>query len=90
MGWQLPFRLLTVLVCLTPIGFLMGIPFPKGIASVQAKDPDLIPWLWAVNGAASVTATVLSAMLAISFGFIPLLIGGGCCYFIAYLLLKKL
>ena len=90
MGWQLPFRLLTVLTCLAPLGFLMGVPFPKGITAVQVKDPNLIPWLWAVNGAASVVATVLSAMLAISFGFTPLLVGGGGCYLLAYTLLKKL
>lgn len=68
----------------------MGVPFPKGIIAVQAKDANLIPWLWAVNGAASVVATVLSAMLVLSFGFIPLLVGGGVCYLIAYTLLKKL
>jgi len=90
MGWQLPFRLLTVLICLAPLGFLMGVPFPKGITAIQVKDPNLIPWLWAVNGAASVVATVLSAMLAISFGFTPLLVGGGGCYLLAYTLLKKL
>ena len=90
MGWTLPLRLLTVLACLAPLGFLMGVPFPKGIAAVQAKDPNLIPWLWAVNGAASVVSSVLSAMLAISFGFIPLLVGGGCCYLLAYVLLGRL
>ena len=90
MGWTLPLRLLTVLACLAPLGFLMGVPFPKGIAAVQAKDPNLIPWLWAVNSAASVVASVLAAMLALSFGFIPLLVSGGCCYLLAYVLLGRL
>jgi len=37
-----------------------------------------------------VVASVLMAILALSFGFIPLLVGGGCCYLLAYALLKKL
>ena len=30
---------------------------------------DLVPWAWAINGCASVTATVLAVVLAMSFGF---------------------
>ena len=89
-GWPLAARLVVVLVCLAPPGFLMGIAFPKGIRKVGEKDQHLIPWLWAVNGASSVSASVLCAMLAISFGFTPLLVGGGVCYLVAYMLFRKL
>ena len=89
-GWPLAARFAVVLACLAPPGFLMGIAFPKGIQRVEAKDSRLMPWLWAVNGAASVCASVLCAMLAISYGFTPLLTGGGVCYLIAYALFKKI
>ena len=29
----------------------------------------LVPWAWAINGCASVVASVLAAILAISYGF---------------------
>ena len=90
MGWSLPLRLLAGVACLAPLGLIMGVPFPKGISTVQAKNPDLVPWLWAVNGASSVTASVLAAILALSFGFTPLLVGGGCCYLLAYVFFKKI
>ena len=35
----------------------------------RAEKSQLIPWAWAVNGAASVIASVLAALLALSFGF---------------------
>jgi len=89
-GWTLILRLLTVIACLAPLGFLMGIAFPKGIAKARQRDEQLLPWLWAVNGASSVVSSVLCAILAISFGYNPLLIGGGACYLLSYHLLRNL
>lgn len=90
MGWTFPFRLVLALFCLSPLGLLMGIAFPKGIAAVQSIDPNLVPWLWAVNGVSSVVASVLSAMLALSFGFHAVLAAGGCGYLLAYGLFQRL
>jgi hypothetical protein len=43
-----------------------------------------IPWVWAVNGAASVVASILSALLALTFGFNWVLRLGALCYAIAW------
>jgi hypothetical protein len=45
----------------------------------------LTPWVWGVNGAASVIAAVFAAMLALSFGFSWVLWTGAGCYTAAWL-----
>lgn len=42
--------------------------------------PGLITWAWGVNGAVSVVASVLAALLALSFGFSAVLALGAACY----------
>lgn len=62
-------RLLVAVLCLAPLGFLMGIPFPGGLAWLRGRSPAMIPWAWAVNGCASVLASILAAIIALSAGF---------------------
>jgi hypothetical protein len=69
LGAPLAVRLLATGVSLAPLGFLMGIPFPGGLAWLQDRAPGLIPWAWAVNGCTSVLASVLAALVALSAGF---------------------
>ncbi|MFH1905796.1 MAG: hypothetical protein ABIL11_00155 [Chloroflexota bacterium] len=52
---------------------------------LRASQPSAIPWLWAVNGAASVVASVLAALLALTFGFSWVLRIGALCYASAWL-----
>lgn len=51
----------------------------------RASQPSAIPWLWAVNGAASVVASVLAALLALTFGFSWVLRIGALCYLAAWI-----
>lgn len=70
---------LTVLA-LAPPGYLMGIPFAAGLRVVEAQDPALVPWAWAINGSASVISAVLAVMLALSWGFTAVLWLGATAY----------
>ena len=54
---------------IAPLAFFMGMPFPLGLARVEAADARLIPWAWGINGCASVTGAVLATLLAIHIGF---------------------
>ncbi len=54
---------------IAPMAFFMGMPFPLGLARVEASEPRLVPWAWGVNGCASVTGAVLATLLAIHVGF---------------------
>jgi hypothetical protein len=73
-------RLAVAVVALAPAGLLMGVPFPKGLARLANGEQALIAWAWAVNGASSVVASILAALLALSFGFSIVLAAGAACY----------
>jgi len=80
LGLPLAARFAIGAISLAPLGVLMGMPFPKGIAWLENTSPDLIPWAWGVNGAVSVVASVLAALVALSVGFTVVLVTGAICY----------
>ena len=45
-----------------------------------------IPWMWGINGLASVLGSALTLILAIKFGFTGALFVGAASYFIAFLI----
>jgi hypothetical protein len=73
-------RLIIAVIALAPPGLLMGIPFPKGLALLEQRTPAIVAWAWGVNGAISVVASILAALLALSFGFSAVLAVGASCY----------
>jgi len=73
-------KILVVIACLTPLGLLMGTPFPLGIQSVTTPQISLIPWLWGLNGAASIFASVFAVVLSISAGISATFWIGFICY----------
>jgi len=95
LGLPLIARLGVTVLVLSPLGFLMGVPFPGGIRVLtggQALSPESnqeltpradIPWIWVVNGAASVISPILAALLALTFSFSVVLQVGAFCYAIA-------
>lgn len=81
-------RMLVAALALAPAGLLMGMPFPQGLRRLGALSirPELLlPWAWGINGALSVVASVLAALLALSFGFDVVLLCGALCYAGAWL-----
>ena len=58
-GLELSGRIAITALWLFPVGFLMGMPFPKGAQRVG----ELVDWGFAVNGTASVLGSVLVLML---------------------------
>ncbi len=90
LGWPLALRIALAAVSLAPLGVLMGIPFARGTALVERIAPGLIPWVWAINGSASVISGVLAAMAALSWGFSVVLWLGAAGYAIALLAIGRL
>lgn len=80
MGWRIFFTVLLI----APLGFFMGMPFPKGTLKVG----ELIDWGFAVNGAASVLGSVLIVLIAFSFGFTWALLLATLLYFVAFVLIS--
>ncbi|UCH01025.1 MAG: SAM-dependent methyltransferase [Deltaproteobacteria bacterium] len=62
-------RCILVVVLLAPLAFFMGMPFPIGLQLVSDRQSSYIPWVWGVNGVASVIAPVLGSLLSVSLGF---------------------
>jgi MFS family permease len=76
LGYPLHLRLGLSVLLITPLGFLMGVPFPGGLAWIRrqvdgddAVERRWIAWMWAVNGAASVVASILASLVSLSLGF---------------------
>ena len=65
--WQ---RFLYTVLLVIPLGFFMGMPFPKGIAAVKEKRGEIIPWVWAINGCASVIGSIAAVIISIHLGFL--------------------
>jgi hypothetical protein len=68
---------------IAPLAFFMGMPFPLGLARVEAVEARLVPWAWGVNGCASVTGAVLATLLAIHVGFTAVVVAALALYALA-------
>ncbi len=65
----LPVRALVAAALLFPLGVLMGVPFACGLRRVERLAPGLTPWIWAVNGGASVVSAILAMVVALALGY---------------------
>jgi hypothetical protein len=74
MGLSLPAKIAVAVGLLAPLGFVMGLPFPLGLARVSDSTPALVPWAWGINGCASVVAAVMASLLAMHVGFTTVLV----------------
>lgn len=81
--FALPAKLGAVFLCISPLGLLLGIPFPSGLRTLGAAEPLLIPWAWVLNGCCSVLAPVLAILLATLAGFTVVLALGAAAYGLA-------
>ncbi|MFZ0888668.1 MAG: class I SAM-dependent methyltransferase [Candidatus Binataceae bacterium] len=58
-------RVLISLALIVPCGFLMGFCFPVGLRWMRQLDRyDSLPWMWALNGAASVLASFIAILIS--------------------------
>jgi hypothetical protein len=69
LGFELPARIAVVVALISPLGFLMGIPFPWAIARLVRSDDRLVPFAWIVNGGASVLGGSITVIVAMAAGF---------------------
>ena len=84
LSYSLFIRFLISLILMIPIGIVLGMPFPSGIRLAERKSKDLIPWLWGINGAGSVLASVISWIIVLNFGFNMALFAGLIIYLFAF------
>ncbi len=63
-----PVRIATAVVLLMPLGLVMGMPFAIGMRAASARAGAPTPFLWGINGATSVCASVFGVVIALFFG----------------------
>jgi hypothetical protein len=76
-------RIAIAVAVLTPIGFAMGMVFPRGLEMVRSRAPAATPWLWAINGATSVLGSLAAVLVSISAGISTTFWSGAVAYVVA-------
>lgn len=70
---------------LLPLGLTMGTAFPLGMRAADRHGAGLTPWLFGINGAASICGSVLAVVISLCFGIAAVLLAAVACYLIALL-----
>lgn len=83
MELSLFFRILITLLLILPIGILLGFGFPLGMRLIAVKFPNSTPWLWAINGIAGVTFSVVAVMISMYAGISYTFYSSAFIYFLA-------
>lgn len=76
----LPFAARAALMTLVSaaLALSMGVGFPSGVRMLGPSADRAIPWVWALNGGASVMGSIIAMALSMAFGYrLTLLLGGG-------------
>lgn len=77
-GLPLPLKVVITALLIAPVAFMMGMPFPTGLARLEAFHKPSVRWAWSLNAASSVLGSASAIFLAICLGLrVTLLIGGG-------------
>jgi spermidine synthase len=70
---SLSIKVLLACALATVPGFFMGMPFPLGLRSISAGDPQKLAWAFAINGFFSVMATPVALLVAVEAGAMAVL-----------------
>lgn len=79
-GLPLLVKVAATVVLVAPLGFVMGMPFPAGLARLDVWHAPSVRWAWSLNAAASVFGSVNALVCAIYLGLVQTLIIGGLFY----------
>lgn len=74
LGSSLAVRAVVAVALTAPLGVVLGTFFPYGIRLTSALNRDFVAWAWAVNGCMTVVGSVLSIILAMTFGFTSVIV----------------
>lgn len=69
LAWPVAAKIGLTVALILPLAFLMGLLFPQGIRLLERGAPELVPWAWGANSAASILGSIFSLIFAIHYGF---------------------
>jgi SAM-dependent methyltransferase len=76
-------RIAVAILLVAPLGFLMGMPFPRGLHATGHGPFPLPPFYWGLNGIFSVVGSMTTMVTAVLFGFTWAMLGGAAFYLVA-------
>lgn len=82
-------RVAVSLALITPLGFLMGMPFSSALQLMGKQRAQIVPWVFGINGAMSVLGSSAALLIAIAFGFRIVTLIGAALYAGAALLMAN-
>jgi hypothetical protein len=82
-------RIAGAVALLFPAGLVMGMAFPLGLKLAAGRASELTAWLWGLNGAASVVASVLSVCIALTWSISTAFWAGWLCYVVAFVAFRR-
>ena len=86
-SWDFAGRLALAASVIFALGFFMGFPFPTAVRYLESNRMDsTIPWMWGVNGTASVLGAVVTVIIAIQYGYTWAMIGAALMYLAVFFL----
>jgi hypothetical protein len=74
---------------ISPLGFLMGIPFPTTLGYIKQEFENDATWMWCINGAFSVLAGVFALVIAMALGFNAVLLMGAITYAAVFIIGRR-
>jgi hypothetical protein len=83
-GLALWLRIAITVLLIAPVAFLMGMPFPTGLARLEAWHAPSLKWAWALNAASSILGSAAAIFLALHIGLRMTLMVGGAMYLLAW------
>ncbi len=86
----LPTRVAVAILLTAPLGFAMGIPFPRGLSGVGHGPFPGPPFYWGLNGIFSVVGSLATMVTAVILGFQVAMIAGSLLYVVAALASRPL
>jgi predicted membrane-bound spermidine synthase len=76
----LPARMAIAVAFIGPLGFAMGMPFPRGLLAVARAGLPGPPFYWGLNGVWSVAGSLVTVLVAVSLGFTAAMLLGCAAY----------
>jgi hypothetical protein len=67
-GWELPGRIAIVAGYVAPLAFALGYCFPIGMRLIAGRSDHVAAWMWGINGACGVIASILAVMISMHLG----------------------
>jgi hypothetical protein len=76
-------RIAIAMALVAPLGFAMGMPFPRGLQSTGRGSLPAPPFFWGLNGVMSVVGSVTTVFVALTWGFQSAMLLGCLAYVLA-------